>query len=81
MIVVTIAVFAGQSNAQQTTPQTNAMIVKEPVFQTNGPYKVQEMMEPSPDPSCVYLTGYSMGGYATLKAVNGDPYSCHIFVT
>jgi predicted esterase len=25
------------------------------------------------DPSRVYVTGYSMGGYATFKAVNGDP--------
>ena len=47
MIVIAVAVLAGQTKAQQTTPQTNAMIVREPVFQTNGPYKVQEMMEPS----------------------------------
>jgi poly(3-hydroxybutyrate) depolymerase len=29
---------------------------------------------PSLDPSRVYVTGYSMGGAATLKAVNGDPF-------
>ena len=28
---------------------------------------------PSLDPSRVYVTGYSMGGAATLRAVNGDP--------
>jgi predicted esterase len=28
---------------------------------------------PALDPSRVYVTGYSMGGYATFKAVNGDP--------
>lgn len=28
---------------------------------------------PALDPSRVYVTGYSMGGGATLKAVNGDP--------
>jgi dienelactone hydrolase len=47
MILVTMAVLMGQANAQQDAPQTNAIVVKEPVFQTNGPYKVQEMMEPS----------------------------------
>jgi predicted esterase len=29
---------------------------------------------PALDPSRVYVTGYSMGGAATLKAVNGDPF-------
>jgi hypothetical protein len=47
MILVTMAVLVGQASAQQNAPQTNAIIVKEPVFQTDGPYKVQEMMEPS----------------------------------
>jgi predicted esterase len=28
---------------------------------------------PALDPSRVYVMGYSMGGYATFKAVNGDP--------
>jgi dienelactone hydrolase len=28
---------------------------------------------PALDPSRVYVTGYSMGGGATLKAINGDP--------
>ncbi len=28
---------------------------------------------PALDPSRVYVTGYSMGGFATFKAVNGDP--------
>jgi hypothetical protein len=28
---------------------------------------------PALDPSRVYVTGYSMGGAATLRAVNGDP--------
>jgi hypothetical protein len=28
---------------------------------------------PSLDPSRVYVTGYSMGGAATLRAINGDP--------
>ena len=28
---------------------------------------------PALDPSRVYVTGYSMGGAATLKAINGDP--------
>jgi hypothetical protein len=42
-----MAVLVGQASAQQTAPQNSAMILKGPVFQTNGPYKVQEMMEPS----------------------------------
>jgi predicted esterase len=29
---------------------------------------------PALDPSRVYVTGYSMGGAATLKAINGDPF-------
>jgi len=44
MIVVTMTVLVGQVSAQQSAPQTNAIVVKEPVFRTNGPYKVQEMM-------------------------------------
>src|ERR1035438_6201235 len=28
---------------------------------------------PALDPSRVYVTGYSMGGGATLRAINGDP--------
>jgi dienelactone hydrolase len=28
---------------------------------------------PALDPARVYVTGYSMGGFATFKAVNGDP--------
>jgi predicted esterase len=28
---------------------------------------------PALDPSRVYVTGYSMGGFATTKAINGDP--------
>jgi dienelactone hydrolase len=47
MIAVTMTVLVGQANGQQNSPQTSAIVVKEPVFQTNGPYKVQEMMEPS----------------------------------
>jgi len=35
---------SSQASAQQNAPQTSAIVVKEPVFQTNGPYKVQEMM-------------------------------------
>jgi len=45
--VFLIAFLAGQVHAQQTTQQAPALIVKEPVFQTSGPHKVQEMMEPS----------------------------------
>lgn len=47
LVVVAVAVLGGHATAQQTTPQTDAMIVKAPVFQTNGPHAVQEMMEPS----------------------------------
>ncbi len=42
-----IVILAGPATAAQSTPQTHSMIVKEPVFRTQGPYKVQEMMEPS----------------------------------
>jgi dienelactone hydrolase len=42
-----MVVLAGQASAQQNASQINAAVVKEPVFQTDGPYKVQEMMEPS----------------------------------
>ncbi len=34
-------------------------------------YTLQEY--PSLDPSRVYVTGYSLGGGATLRAINGDP--------
>jgi hypothetical protein len=64
IIVVTITVLADQTNAQQTAPQRNAMIVKEPVFQTDGPYKVQEMMEPS-------LARHTVYRPIDLKAVKG----------
>jgi hypothetical protein len=64
MILVTMTVLAGQASAQQTAPQTDAMVVKEPVFQTNGPYKVQEMMEPS-------LARHTVYRPIDLKAVKG----------
>lgn len=54
MIVVAMAVLVCQASAQQNAPQTSAIVVKEPVFQTNGPYKVQEMMEPSLTRHTVY---------------------------
>jgi len=47
MIVITMALWAGPAGAQQTALQGSAMVVNEPVFQTNGPYKVEEIMEPS----------------------------------
>jgi hypothetical protein len=47
MIVVAMAVLVCQAGAQQNAPQASAIVVREPVFQTNGPYKVQEMTEPS----------------------------------
>jgi dienelactone hydrolase len=47
MIMVTLAVLLGQTCAQQNAPPTGAIVVREPVFQTTGPYRVQEMMEPS----------------------------------
>ena len=39
------------------------------------PKLVRYMLEtyPALDPSRVYVTGYSMGGAATLRAINGDP--------
>ena len=39
------------------------------------PELVKYMLEtyPSLDPSRVYVTGYSMGGAATLRAINGNP--------
>lgn len=64
MIVVTMTVLVGQASAQQNAPQTNAIVVKEPVFQTNGPYKVQEMMEPS-------LARHTVYRPIDLKAVKG----------
>jgi lysophospholipase L1-like esterase len=57
-------VLVGQASAQQPSPQTNSIVVKEPVFQTNGPYKVQEMMEPSLSRHTVYRP-------IGLKAVKG----------
>jgi hypothetical protein len=54
MILAAMTVLVGSASAQQNAPQTSAMIVKEPVFQTNGPYKVQEMMEPSLSRHTVY---------------------------
>jgi hypothetical protein len=54
IILVMMAVLVGQASAQQIAPQTGPIIVKEPVFQTNGPYKVQEMMEPSLPRHTVY---------------------------
>ena len=65
MILVTVTVLAGQASAQQAAPQTNAMVLKEPVFQTNGPYKVQEMMEPS-------LARHTVYRPIDLKAVKGN---------
>ncbi len=47
MIAVMMTVLMSQASAQQNAQQISAIVVKEPVFQTNGPYKVQEMMEPS----------------------------------
>ena len=47
MFLLTMAVLTGQAGAQQNAQKTNAVVLKEPVFQTNGPYKVQEMMAPS----------------------------------
>jgi len=47
MIVLMVTVLVSQASAQQNAPQTSAIVVKEPVFQTNGSYKVEEMMEPS----------------------------------
>ncbi len=64
MILVTMTVLVGQASAQQNAPQTNAIVLKEPVFQTNGPYKVQEMMEPSLPRHTVYRP-------IDLKAING----------
>ncbi|MDM7998234.1 MAG: hypothetical protein QUT30_21400 [Acidobacteriota bacterium] len=45
--VFLIVLLAGTGHAQQTAQPVLARIVREPVFQTRGPYKVQEMMEPS----------------------------------
>jgi hypothetical protein len=64
MLLVTMTILAGQASAQQNAPQTSAIVVKEPVFQTNGPYKVQEMMEPSLSRHTVYRP-------VDLKAVKG----------
>jgi hypothetical protein len=47
MILVVMVVLTGHVSAQQNGAQTGSIVIKEPVFQTNGPYKVQEMMEPS----------------------------------
>ena len=54
IILGTIAFWAIQANAQQPVRQTDAILVKEPVFQTSGPYRVQEMMEPSLPQHTVY---------------------------
>ncbi len=64
MIAVTMTVLANQASAQQAASQAKAMVVREPVFQTNGPYKVQEMMEPS-------LARHTVYRPIDLKAVNG----------
>jgi hypothetical protein len=64
MILVTVTVLASQASAQQNAPQVSAIVVKEPVFQTNGPYKVQEMMEPS-------LARHTVYRPIDLKAVKG----------
>jgi dienelactone hydrolase len=64
MIVMTMTVLAGQAIVQQNAPQTSAIIVKEPVFQTDGPYEVQEMMEPS-------LARHTVYRPIDLKAVKG----------
>jgi dienelactone hydrolase len=54
MILLTMAVLVARANAQQNAPQISSLVVTEPVFQTNGPYKVQEMMEPSLPRHTVY---------------------------
>jgi dienelactone hydrolase len=64
IILVTITLLAGLASAQQNEPQAGAIIVKEPVFQTDGPYKVQEMMEPS-------LARHTVYRPIDLKAVKG----------
>jgi dienelactone hydrolase len=61
MGIISICCFAPLSQSQG---QTSATIVKEPVFQTNGPYKVQEMMEPS-------LARHTVYRPIDLKAVQG----------
>jgi len=65
MILVMMAVLVGQASAQQIAPQTGPIVVKEPVFQTNGLYKVQEMMEPS-------LARHTVYRPIDLKAVKGS---------
>jgi hypothetical protein len=64
MLILTMIVLVGQVSAQQNAPQTGATVLKEPVFQTNGPYKVQEMMEPS-------LARHTVYRPIDLKAVKG----------
>lgn len=46
-----------------------------PILPDVLPKLVRHMLKtyPALDPSRVYVTGYSMGGAATLRAVNGDP--------
>jgi dienelactone hydrolase len=46
-----------------------------PILPQVLPRLVKYMLKtyPALDPSRVYVTGYSMGGAATLRAVNGDP--------
>jgi len=64
MTLVTMALLVGQASAQQNAPQTGAIVVKQPVFRTNGPYKVQEMMELS-------LARHTVYRPVDLKAVKG----------
>ena len=64
MIAATMTVLLGQACAQQNPPQTGAIVVREPVFQTSGPYKVQEMTDPS-------LARHTVYRPIDLKAVKG----------
>jgi poly(3-hydroxybutyrate) depolymerase len=53
----------------QATPQAEGVIPQV------APRLVKYMLKtyPALDPSRVYVTGYSLGGGATLQAINGDP--------
>jgi hypothetical protein len=64
VIVVTMTVLVGPASAQQNASQTSALVVKEPAFQTNRPYRVQEIMEPS-------LARHTVYRPIDLKAVKG----------
>jgi dienelactone hydrolase len=64
ILAVTMTVLAGQACVQQNATQDGTVVVREPVFQTSGPYKVQEMMEPS-------LARHTVYRPIDLKAVNG----------